>query len=188
MKVELTDLQVQFTLSESLGAQPTATRVEISNAGMVLLHPFMEKLFRDLGLMESVTFSHNAARCRGIYVWHYLASGFEDDADINFLLPKLLCGLSPNATLCKEVPISDFERSICSNHLCRLLRYWDLAPDIESLRRDYLGRSGTIQNINGLWTLRVDHRELDNRAEGSFQSPVTIRHAWQKEPLEVYWS
>ena len=188
MKAELSDIQVQFTLSESLDELSTASRVEISNAGMVLLHPFMKKLFRDLGLMENVTFSHDAARCRGIYVWHYVASGFEDDTDINFLLPKLLCGLSPDEILCKEVSISDYERSICLNHLCRLLRYWDLAPDIESLRRDYLSRSGTIEYINGLWTLRVDHRELDHRAGGSFQSPVTILHAWQKEPLEVYWS
>lgn len=187
MPVELSNIHVKLKLSENRPVSVQATGLKISNAGMVLLHPFVEKIFVELCLISDSAFIDDACRCRGAYIWAYTASGYENYSDLDLLLPGLLCGVSPESADYTGFTISEFEKEICNRHLCRVLKYWDLARNLETLRCNFLRRVGVLEQSNGYWTLQIEEDKADDLAEGSFQSPIRIFRSWQKEPLIVYW-
>ncbi len=187
MPVELSDIHVKLTLSENRPESVQITGSKVSNAGMVLLHPFVEKIFTELCLLSDSRFIDDVCRCRGAYMWAYTASGYEYCSDLDLVLPGLLCGVSPGSADYTGFTISEFEKEICNRHLCRLLKYWDLAQDLETLRCNFLRRAGVLDKSNGYWTLQIEEKKADDLAEGTFQSPIRVFRSWQKEPLTVYW-
>lgn len=187
MPVKLETFDITVTLNTETTPNISRQGVVVSNAGMVLMHPFAKQVFEDLGLLEGLDFISQKSRERAVCIWQYLATGRDDFLDRQMLIPKILTGYSLNKTV-DPLPISEFEREVCRRHLDRLLRYWDLASDLDELRRRFFDRKGVLEKGQEGYNIYIEHKSDDDTVTGSFQSPVSVRWPWQRESLLVFWN
>src|SRR5207249_2404806 len=75
---------------------PADEAVDIDNAGLVLLWPFLRHFFGHLGLLDEGRFRDGEAVQRATGLLGHLATG--DPAPAEYLLPlcKVLCGMEPD--------------------------------------------------------------------------------------------
>jgi hypothetical protein len=83
---------------------PDEDGIEVSNAGLVLLHPFLKTGFGRLNLLENGQFKNLRAQETAIYFLHYLGTGSKKAEDHELVVPKIICDFP-----LKEVPDADIE-------------------------------------------------------------------------------
>ncbi|UQV44270.1 hypothetical protein KIV45_20865 [Janthinobacterium lividum] len=71
----------------------------IANAGLVLVHPFLPRLFTQLNLLSSNEDGTRQLRgedgARAVHLLQYLSDGVTNAPEPELVLNKLLCGLEP---------------------------------------------------------------------------------------------
>ncbi len=65
-------------------------KIYISNAGLVLMSPYLPKLFSQLDLVEGGEFVDSIASQRAVYLLQYAATGGIDAPEHELVLNKLL--------------------------------------------------------------------------------------------------
>src|SRR5207253_1696282 len=66
--------------------------IYLSGAGAVLVHPFLEQLFRERGLLDGKRFRGLEARDRAVQMIGVMTFGRADVAEHELVLAKVLCG------------------------------------------------------------------------------------------------
>src|SRR5262249_58799142 len=103
-----------------------AEGVFIRCAGLVLLHPFLPRLFAALGITaEDRMLQPERAMC----LLHFLATGQRAAPEYELLLPKLLCNVpldQPTASRI-ELGATDEEEAVALLHA--VIRHWDALGD-----------------------------------------------------------
>lgn len=186
MPPKVEDFDIKVTLISTEKVCTDVESLKVRNAGMVLLHPFMKALFKDLGLFEGENFIGEKSQERAACIWQYLATGCDVFQDIDMHMAKILCGY-PLGKAIDSLPVGEYERNVCLKHLMRILNYWDLASDIDELRYRFLGRYGILNKDRDAYHLYVEQHADDDAIDGSFRSPVTVRWPWQTDAVVVYW-
>ena len=82
-------------------------RIYIPNAGLVLLWPFLSRLFANLNYTEKGKFLTPEKRIRAIYLSQYLVGFTEDNPEYTLMLNKLLCGMELNEPIEEEIKLKE---------------------------------------------------------------------------------
>jgi hypothetical protein len=168
---------------------PENTPVEVRNAGMVLLWPFLVHLFDALGLTAAGQFRGEAERMRAVYLLDYLVCGRIDAPEEELALPKILCGMALEDALEPGPAPSEQERELCTSLLSAVIAHWsrlgNTSPD--SLQETFLQRAGELRRKEEHWQLRVPERAFDILLTTLPWTLGTIRLSWMKEILWVSW-
>ena len=69
-----------------------------TQAGVVLLHPFLNSFFNKLKLVEEGDFISPKSRARAVLLIHFLATGSEKIPEYEMVLPKFLCAMPTQYT------------------------------------------------------------------------------------------
>ena len=102
----------------------------VTNAGLVLLHPFLSRLFDNLELTIGGIFVDKRLKDKALVVLHYLATGETRALEYNLTLPKLLCQMPFNQPVSGHWILSDEEKTTCDGLLDVAIDYWSaLLPD-----------------------------------------------------------
>ena len=139
----------------------------IFNAGIAILHPYLMQLFRRLALIENKAkeFKDEIAQHKAVYILEYMASGrTEKEVEEHELaFNKVLCGLSPNASLDKHIVITEEERSTCESLLEAVIQHWSVlkSTSTESLRASFLLRNGRLTEELDFWLVKVEEGPFD---------------------------
>ena len=162
----------------------------LGNAGLVILWPFLGRLFKQIGLAEDQKFISESARQRGVAVLHYLATG-DASPPPEYLLPlnKLLCGMEQEAVFELDGPLTEAETGECDDFLTAVIAQ---APILQSmpiagLRGNFLLRAGMLQVKQGIWLLRVERETHDVVLDHFPWEFQWVRLPWMEEPLQVEW-
>ncbi len=135
----------------------------VDDAGIVLLHPFLQMHFEHLGLLRDKRFVDEQARERAVHQLHFLATGEEEPEEYLLVVAKLLCGLEPEEPIARRVPIDDHARSQAEELLAAVIRHWQAlknsSPD--GLREAFLQRKGRLTRKADGWRLKVESNTLD---------------------------
>ena len=161
------------------------------NAGIVILHPFLERFFRTQGLLNDDTdFSSTADRARAIHLLHYLARGSENPEEHELLLEKVLCGWPIDTPLQKELELMQVERAESEVLLTSVIEHWgklgNTSPD--GLRGGFLQREGRLVKDAGRWELTVEQRGVDVLLTALPWSLHRIDLPWMASGLFVDWA
>ena len=161
------------------------------NAGIVILHPFLERFFGTLGLLnEDANFNSAADRVRAIHLLYYLARGSESPAEHELLLEKVLCGWPIDAPLEKELELIQTERTESEVLLASVIEYWgrlgNTSPD--GLREGFLQREGRLVRDAGRWELTVEQRGVDVLLSALPWSLHRIDLPWMASSLYIDWA
>ncbi len=160
-----------------------------SNAGVVLLHPFLSTFFKKLGLLEENDFIDFNARSKAIILLHFLATGQENPKEYEMVLPKFLCEMPTNIPVDHTIQLTKEEKEEANNLLKAVIEHWGVlggtSPD--GLREGFLEREGKLEKQQTGWRLLIEHKTLDILLDRLPWNLSLIKLPWMTEMLKVEW-
>jgi hypothetical protein len=163
----------------------------VEGAGVLLLHPFLERFFARCGLLdEQGDFRSPHSQATAVHLLHYLVSKQEQPAEEHTVLYELLCGMPFETPLLRELGLLAEQRQEAENLLQAVIDHWKklggTTPD--GLREGFLQRSGRLAGDAKGWRLQVEQRSIDVLLEFLPWMISVARLPWMANPLWVDWA
>ena len=160
----------------------------VTNSGVVILHPFLQEYFKELGLVEKV-FKNTESQHRAVLLMHYLASGETEVAEFNLILEKLLCAVDFDEPVPNHIELSEKEKEESDNLLRSVTEHW--APlrrtSLQGLRTSFFQREGKLFRAEAGWILKVEQKTIDILLDKLPWGIGTIKLPWMDTVLNVEW-
>ncbi|MEH6628276.1 MAG: contractile injection system tape measure protein [Motiliproteus sp.] len=169
--------------------QRTAGSALVSAAGVVLLYPFMEPLFRHCGWLEGDQFSSPQARLAALFALHYAASGMREADEGELTLAKWLVNWPVDQPLPRASPLETGHYAEIDDCLLALIAHWTALKNtsIDGLREAFLQRAGSVQPLDEGIRLSVESKTIDILLTKLPWSFAVVRLPWQPLILFVEW-
>jgi hypothetical protein len=163
--------------------------VNLKNAGLVIVWPYLERYFEILEMVSDKKFKSKKAARRAVQLLQYLVTGLDSAPEHELLLNKVLCGVEIATPIPFEIELSDQERNISEQMLKGLLQNWPRLKNtsIEALREGFLVRDGRLIETDDVWQLKVEDKTLDILMDGMPWSFGIIKLPWMSKRLNVEW-
>jgi hypothetical protein len=163
----------------------------VQNAGMVILHPFLMRLFDMLKLTEKNQFKTEWEASKAVYMLEYLVrKEYEEIDEANLILNKILCGIPIHIPLWKEIKLTDQEKELGETLLQAVIQNWGVlgkaSPD--SLRYGFLQREGRLTPEGDAWRLRVEQKGMDILVESLPWTLSMIKNPLMKGFIYTEWT
>lgn len=159
----------------------------VQNAGVILTHPFLKHLFMRIGVLSES--NELTDPVLAAHVLHFVATGQESDFEQEMVLEKILCGLAPEDSIPREVPISEEIRKEVDAFFEAIKSNWKplAGSSNEAMRETFFRREGKLFVDESGLRLIVERKTVDILLN-QLSWPVSIvRFAWLKDILYVEW-
>lgn len=162
----------------------------LSNAGLILLWPFLARFFENLGLVKHKAFSDERAPHRAIALLQFLADGNTEPPEYLLPLNKVLCGLRPDALY--EPPdeaLSEDEQQAALQFLEAVISNAPILHNmsVDGFRNTFLRRTGILSMEDDHWLLHVERETYDVVLERFPWSYQIVKLPWMERPMYVDW-
>jgi hypothetical protein len=136
--------------------------IYLDGAGAIVVHPFLEQLFRDRGLLAGRGFRDIDARNRAVHLLGCLTFGSTDVAEYELVLAKVLCGRALEDPL-DPVELDHDDVAACDALLGAVLEHWKAlrSSSPEWLRQQFLLRGGKLEAVDSGYLLTIERRAQD---------------------------
>ncbi len=173
--------------SVDLDAPEEDLRIMIQNAGLVILAPFLPRLFSNLGYVAEEKLTDAS---RAIAIMRYLLAGEQEYLEMDVVLEKILCGLPLSQSLHLDYQPSVFEKEEADALLHSVIEHWSALKSTSSdgLRYNFLLREGRLLFKNNQWDLTVQKETHDILLDYLPWTISMIRLPWMKDILHVKWN
>lgn len=163
--------------------------VYVSQAGLVILHPFLEYFFKDFGLLQDNDFVDLPARQLAVHLLHYLGTGNTNAFEYDLYFEKFLCRWPLDELLERDVEIPQRMLDEGDNMLRTVIKYWkalkNTSPD--GLREGFICRNGKLIEAEQPARLIVERMDLDILLSTLPWGLGVIKLSWMVEPFYVEW-
>lgn len=175
-------------LHEPLG--PSVPEQIVDHAGLILLHPFLESLFSESGLLADGKLKDQACRIRAIHLLAYLATGQENLPEFALQFEKYLCGMKPDEPLPRFVQLPLEMKEEAETLLKAAIRHWKILKNTspEGLREGFLERRGKLVAAGLQHRLIVEQRPHDLLLAYLPWGISMVRLRWLDQVLTVDWN
>jgi hypothetical protein len=162
--------------------------ISVAAAGMVIVHPFIQELFREQSLLTEHDFRSEECRHTGVHMLAYLAFGNLDIEEYDLLLAKLLCAMPWEHSL-PPWELADEQRKACDKLLIAALHHWAAlkSRSVQFLRQQFFWRNGKLKTTDDGWQLTIEKRAQDILLDRLPWGVGVIRMPWMKKMLYVNW-
>ncbi len=161
----------------------------LTNAGLVILWPFLPTFFARSELVNDQQFVNADAVQRAVGLLQVLATG--DEVFPEYLLPlnKLICGLELSERFEMNTPITPAESDECTALLQAVIEQAPILRDmsVEGFRGTFLLRQGVLRARDGAWLLQVERQTYDVVLDRFPWSWGWVKLPWMDIPLQVEW-
>jgi hypothetical protein len=190
LKKELEERKALQAAEEEPPEPDTGEMIQVKNAGLVLLHPFLPVYFSRLGMTEKGGFISPEARRRAAHLMQYLVYGTQQHDEHELVLNKILCNIPVGAPIVKEIVITAEEERISGELLQAVLTQWEKLKNTttEGLQTAFLQRKGSLVKPGENWVLRVEQRGYDVLLQTLPWGIGMIKTSWMTEFLIVEWT
>jgi hypothetical protein len=136
--------------------------IYLPGAGAILLHPFLERLFHNRGVLSARSFRDADARTRAVHLLGLLTFGRSDAPEHDLVLSKVLCG-APIEDPLEPVRLDDDDAAACDAVLRAVLEHWTAlrSSSAEWLRHQFLLREGKLEPVDSGYLLTIERRAQD---------------------------
>ncbi|WP_423147177.1 contractile injection system tape measure protein [Rubrolithibacter danxiaensis] len=175
---------------EEQGGLLTREDVYITNAGLILLHPFLQPLFLTLGLIDSQNqFKTMGAAKKATVLLYYLQNGTLEYIEWEMAFNKIICGLQLDEVIPENIILSGYEMQECNTLLQTVADYWEAlkGASVEALQNTFLIRPGKIVWREGYWLLQVERTGVDVLLERLPWSFNTVKLPWLETLIYTEW-
>ncbi|MFC0513965.1 contractile injection system tape measure protein [Mucilaginibacter angelicae] len=161
----------------------------VNQAGLVILHPFMEYFFKDFGLLQDNDFVDLPARQMAVHLLHYLGTGNVNAFEYDLYFEKFLCRWPVDEPIEREVEIPQRMLDEGDNMLRTVIKYWKALKNTSpgGLREAFLMRNGKLIEAEQPARLIVERMDLDILLSSLPWGIGVIKLPWMDEPFYVEW-
>jgi hypothetical protein len=162
----------------------------ITNAGLVILWPFLVRFFKRLGLLEERRFKDVAAPHRAVRLLQYLADPQQEPPpEYLLVLNKVLCGIPVDEVFDFGLPLTGHEIEECNNLLSAAIEQAPILRNMSAaaFRATFLLRRGQLSTRDGAWLLRVERETYDVVLDRFPWSIAWLKLPWMEDPMQVEW-
>jgi len=166
--------------------------IQISNAGLCLLTPWLNRLFDMLDyLNEEKTFVNTEAQIHAVFLLQYFVYGDDREyLETELSFNRLLVGLPWHVPLPKHMPFSRRETDVVDSLLTAVKNQWPQMKDKSSVKgfmESFIARSGTLEQQEEQWLLVVDAKTYDMLLDTVPWSFRRIQLPWMEKRISVVW-
>jgi len=167
------------------GLLPIRTRT----AGSVLLHPFVASLFTRWGLWDGVQWRSREHQLQAPGVLHWLCTDFEEFAEPDLCLEKVLCGVPLQVPIAESCVPTAEQRELGVGLLSAVTAHWKALRNtsVAGLRGSFLCRPGLIKRADEHWQVLVERRAWDLLLSELPWNLSVFSLPWLKAPTHVKW-
>lgn len=161
----------------------------LRNAGLVLIAPYIERLFNLLDITRDGDFISDETRQRGVHLLQYAVTAEEATPEYLLALNKLLCGIPAAVPVAPGITMSDREKETIEQLLGSVVAHWSAlgSSTVAALRETFLQRDGALCLENEAWRLKIPQRTFDMLLDRLPWSFKLIKFSWMAAPLNVTW-
>lgn len=161
--------------------------IYVDDAGLVILHPFLQMFFEGLGIARDGALLQPG---RALHLLHYLATGQSPAPEYALTLPKILCNIPLEEPVELDIALTDREKEESIVLLQAAIRWWDAlgntSPD--ALRGTFLCRPGKLSvRDDGDWLLQVERQGFDVLLDRLPWGISALKLAWMEGMVWVEW-
>lgn len=150
-------------VADNITSVSNKDEIYIKNAGLVIIHPFLELLFDNFGWLSNQAFISIAQKQRAAYLLQYIATGRDYFNEYELVFNKILTGIPINYPIALEEELFNQEKQEVNKLLnkfkesCRSFKNTSVA----SLRSEFFNRPGKLEIKDGIVDLVVEVRSFD---------------------------
>ncbi|PYR65970.1 MAG: hypothetical protein DMF88_17955 [Acidobacteria bacterium] len=162
--------------------------IYLSGAGAVLVHPFLEQLFRERGLLDGKRFRGLEARDRAVQMIGVMTFGRADVAEHELVLAKVLCGAAIEEPL-EPVLLEDDDVAACDALVRAVLQHWTAlrSSSPEWLRAQFFLREGKLEDVDSGRRLTIERRAQDVLLARLPWGVGVVALPWLPAQMFVHW-
>ena len=164
--------------------------IYITNAGLVLLHPFIPALFGHLKLVKGNAWIYQASVYKAVLAMQFMVTGKDETEEFDLVLNKILCGIDNEEVVPTTILPDEETKTECDVLLMEVIKHWDVLKNtsIDGLREGFLQRSGKLSRVNDGWLLQVEQKAIDVLLNHLPWGIGIIKLPWMNEMLHVEWT
>ncbi|MBL7696584.1 MAG: hypothetical protein JNK79_00430 [Chitinophagaceae bacterium] len=163
--------------------------VYVNLAGLVLVHPFLSHLFKNLNWVVNGKFISSETQQQALYLLHYIASGKTEAEEYDLVTAKVLCAYPLQMPVAKALVIDDDAMQEADKMLEALISQWEIlkqtSPD--GLRQGFFQRNGKLFSRNEKLCLQVESKGIDVLLDRLPWNLSIIKLPWMKNILTIEW-
>jgi hypothetical protein len=174
-------------------AQPEedAAPLAVRSAGLVLLHPYLPRLFESVGLLRAAEPGFSWATLpRAAALLHWLATGREEVLEFELGFIKVLLGRRPEEPLFVDGGLlTAADREEGEALLQAVLGHWRALKNTTpaGLRASFLQRGGLLRGEEKRWRLQVETAAFDLLLDQLPWRLGVVKLPWMTQPIFTEW-
>ncbi len=189
---ELSSEEIPLATNQDLVENSLNSEEEIfiENAGLILLHPFIDRLLTNLRLVKNGKFEDPSHQNLAAKVLQFLVFGENELTENFFVLNKILCGMGIVEVVDLSQEISLESKKECAELLQTVLGHWTVLKNtsVEGLRETFLQRSGKLSRVDKGWKLTVERKTVDILLDKLPWGIGLVKLPWMAEMMYVDWN
>ncbi|MFT3681149.1 MAG: contractile injection system tape measure protein [Ferruginibacter sp.] len=163
----------------------------IDNAGVILLHPFLEAFFTAAGLMDKGNFTDNGSRERAVHLLQFLVLGRQQMPEYMLQLNKILCGVNAEMHINRFTELNEQEIKEALVLLEAVIEHWPALKNTSAaaLQETFLQRRAKLSfnSTDKYWKLQVEKKAVDILLNKLPWGYAYIKLPWMEYPLITDW-
>jgi hypothetical protein len=170
-------------------AEQEGMEIGVSNAGVVILWPFLTQLFERLSYLQNGLFKDFESKNRAVYVLQHLVYKSTEFPEYVLSLNKLLVGMQMEEHLEPFVTLTENELEMADSLLYGLINNWEKVKSStpEGVQETFLQREGILSYGEDAVLLQVEKKGVDVLMESIPWNLSFVKLPWMAKPLNVNW-
>lgn len=176
-------------ITEQMEEENTNSSQFIDNAGLVLLAPFLPRLFTMLELTENGKFKNREAQVKAIFLTQYAVFGNGEFPEYTLQLNKLLTSFKTGNPIPRKSVLTDEDKNTVDSMLEGVLQNWGRLTNtsIAGLQEGFLRREGRLEEQEDTYLLAVETKAFDMLLDQVPWNFRTIKFSWMEKAIQVKW-
>ncbi len=163
--------------------------IAVANAGLLLLHPYLNRFFSILKITNNRGEILPSKSALAVQILHFLATGSLKFFEGNLVFEKFLCGIPLNMPIPKKSCLTSEVKKEADILLREVIKSWpalkNTSPD--GLRKMFLQRNGKLIQHNKNFKMVIERKAQDILLEQLKWNISIIKLKWLTEMLFVDW-
>jgi hypothetical protein len=163
----------------------------VQQSGIILLHPFLPKLFENAGITDPVSRQLTGFTLpRAAAMLHFLATGHVEIFEYELGLIKIMLGLQPTTALpVGQGLLLKSDREEAETVLQAAISHWQALKNtsINGLRSSFLLRQGLVREAENGWQLKVERRPFDLMLDQLPWGFGVVKLPWMSRAIFTEW-
>ena len=164
-------------------------RIEIKNAGIVIVWPYLDRFFQMLNMTEKGAFKTEGDAVRAVHLIQYLVTGSNETPEYELLLNKILCGVNLSIPVPLQIELTDKEMETSDLMLNGVMQNWKKikSSSIDAMREGFFMRQGFVEEKDDFWELEVEKKTIDILLKSLPWGFGMVKLPWMSKRMIVNW-